>query len=69
MIYKTGGGFSSEEGGTMTVMVEMDTKTIFWFIDDRFVAKEVIQEELFQTKKVHVYAETRYKGDEIEFMK
>ena len=53
----------------MTVMVDMDTKTIIWFIDDRFVAKESIQEELFQTKKVHVFAETCCEGDKIEFMK
>ena len=53
----------------MTVMIDMDTRTIIWFIDDRFVAKESIQEELFQTKKVHAFAETGYKGDKIEFMK
>ena len=59
VIDKAGGGFRSKEGGTMTVMVDMDTKTIIWFIDDRFVAKESIQEEeLFETKKVHAFAHT-----------
>ena len=53
----------------MTVMFDMDTKTIIWFIDDRFVAKESIQEELFETKKIHVFAETYNKGDKIEFAK
>ena len=53
----------------MTVMVDMDTKTIIWFIDDRFVAKESIQEELFQTKKVRAFASTAFRGDKIEFMK
>ena len=53
----------------MTVMVDMDSKTIIWFIDDRFVAKESIQKGLFQTKKVHTFATTGYEGDKIEFMK
>ena len=69
MIDKTGRGFRSKEGGTMTVMVDMDTKTITWLIDDRFVAKESIQEELFETKKVHAFAQTGIKGEKIEFVK
>ena len=53
----------------MTVMVDMDNRSIVFYINDQYQCRRDIPEDVFKTGHVHAFVDTGYKGSEFELVK